>query len=68
MTKIYAKNKSFNGVSASVHFVDGVGETDDQYLIEWFKNHDYKVDEEQKPILDEEETEDEEPKAKRRRN
>lgn len=66
MAKIYAKNKGYNGVSASVPFVDGVGETNDKYLIEWFKNHDYEVDEE--PILDDEEIEDEEVKPKRRRN
>ncbi len=59
MTKIYAKNKNFNGVSASIHFTNGVGETDDKYLIEWFKKHGYEVgekstldDEQQEPTLD----------------
>ncbi len=65
MAKIYAKNKSYNGVSASVNFINGVGETDDKYLIEWFKNHGYTVNEE--PILDDEEIEDEEVKPKRRK-
>lgn len=65
MAKIYTKNKNYNGVSASVNFINGVGETNDKYLIEWFKEHDYEVDE---PLLNEQEIEVEEPKAKHRRN
>lgn len=41
--KIYAPVKDANGVWASVRFVNGVGETDNPHLIEWFKNHGYKV-------------------------
>jgi phage antirepressor YoqD-like protein len=41
--KIYAPNKQANGVYASVMFVDGVGETDNPKLIEWFQSHGYKV-------------------------
>ena len=41
--KIYAPVKDANGVWASVRFVNGVGETDDPRLIEWFKSHGYKV-------------------------
>lgn len=41
--KIYAPVKDTNGVYASVLFVNGVGETDDIHLIEWFRNHGYKV-------------------------
>ena len=49
--KIYAPVKDANGVWASVRFVNGVGETDDPRLIEWFKSHGYKVQiEETKPI------------------
>lgn len=42
--KIYAPNKQANGVYASVMFVDGVGETDNLRLIEWFKTHGYTLE------------------------
>ncbi len=42
--KIYAPNKQANGVYASVLFVDGVGETDNPRLIEWFKTHGYRLE------------------------
>lgn len=42
--KIYAPVKDTNGVYASVRFVNGVGETDNPHLIEWFKNHGYSVE------------------------
>lgn len=41
--KIYAPVKDANGVYASVRFVNGVGETDNPRLIEWFRNHGYRV-------------------------
>jgi len=41
--KIYAPNKDYCGVSATVGFINGVGETDDPDLIVWFKEHGYKV-------------------------
>lgn len=44
--KIYSKNKNYTGVSASVSFCNGRGETDDPYLIEWFRSHGYRVEEE----------------------
>ena len=43
--KIYTPIKDVNGIYASVLFVNGVGETDNLALIEWFKNHGYKVEE-----------------------
>nr|DAZ24647.1 MAG TPA: hypothetical protein [Caudoviricetes sp.] len=43
MAQIIAPNKNYNGESASVTFVKGVGETSDAYLIEWFKEHGYTV-------------------------
>lgn len=43
MAQIIAPNKDYNGESASVTFVKGVGETSDAYLIEWFKEHEYAV-------------------------
>ena len=42
--KIYSPNKEYTGVSASVPFCNGMGETDDPYLIEWFRKHGYKVE------------------------
>ena len=44
--KIYSPNKDYTGVSASVPFCSGAGETEDPHLIEWFKDHGYKVVEE----------------------
>lgn len=43
--KIYAPIKHATGVWCSVHFRNGVGETDNPHLIEWFKSHGYKVEE-----------------------
>lgn len=45
MAKIYAPNKQYNGESASVVFVKGVGETEDAHLLEWFREHGYTVEE-----------------------
>lgn len=47
MAKILSKNKEYDGVSASVSFKDGVGETDNKYLIEWFAEHGYTVEEDE---------------------
>lgn len=50
MAKVYAPLATYNGVSASIHFVDGVGETDNEDLLKWFTDHNYKVvDDEDKP-------------------
>ncbi|MBB6218665.1 hypothetical protein HNQ80_004839 [Anaerosolibacter carboniphilus] len=49
MAKIHAPNKQYSGVSASVTFINGVGETDLPHLIEWFKGHGYEIEEEEKP-------------------
>ena len=43
--RIYAPVKTATGVWCSVHFRNGVGETDNPRLIEWFKSHGYKVEE-----------------------
>lgn len=42
--KIYSPNKEYTGVSASVSFCNGKGETDDPRLIQWFKDHGYDVE------------------------
>lgn len=57
MAKILAPNKSYTGMSASVAFCNGVGETDDKHLIDWFKKHGYEVVEEKEETLPKEETE-----------
>lgn len=41
--KIYAPVEDTNGVRASVRFVNGVGETDNPHLIQWFKQRGYRV-------------------------
>ena len=46
--KIYAPVKDTNGIYASVLFKNGVGETDEPYLIEWFKRNGYRVEDEVK--------------------
>ena len=43
--KIYAPVKDVNGIWASVRFTNGVGETDNPRLIEWFKKNGYRVEE-----------------------
>lgn len=50
--KIYSPNKNYTGISASVPFCGGVGETNDPYLIKWFKDHGYKVEESKEDKLD----------------
>ena len=43
MAKVYAPNKDYNGVTASVPFTNGVGFSSNPYLLDWFKEHGYKV-------------------------
>lgn len=45
MAKIKSPNKDYTGVSASVPFCNGVGETENPNLIQWFKEHGYQVEE-----------------------
>lgn len=47
--KIYSPNEDYTGVSASVAFCKGAGETNDPRLIRWFRQHGYKVAEEKRP-------------------
>ncbi len=42
--KIYAPVKDANGVWASVRFVNGVGETDNPRLIDWFVKNGYSIE------------------------
>lgn len=50
MAKILAPNKYYTGASASVNFVNGIGDTEKPELIDWFKKHGYKVIEKEKTL------------------
>ena len=41
--KIFAPVKDFNGIRNNVRFVNGVGETNNQHIADWFRTHGYKV-------------------------
>ena len=45
MSKIFAPNKQFSGLRAGISFVNGVSETEDEYLKSWFKENGYQVEE-----------------------
>lgn len=45
MVKVYAPNKRYTGIIAGVSFVNGVGETDDNWLMQWFKEKGYTIEE-----------------------
>lgn len=45
MAIIKSPNKDYCGISASVQFVNGVGFTENENLIKWFKEHSYLVEE-----------------------
>ena len=49
--KIHAPNKEYTGVSASVSFCNGVGETDNPNLIRWFREHGYEVVEAEETVV-----------------
>ena len=42
--KVFAPNKQYTGTSASVPFLNGVGETTDLRLLHWFKSHGYELE------------------------
>lgn len=44
MVRIIAPNKGYSGISAGVPFTGGVADTDNPYLIDWFKSHGYIVE------------------------
>lgn len=44
MAKIICPNKQYNGLSASVPFTNGIGETYKPHLIEWFREHGYTIE------------------------
>ena len=45
MAEIFSPNEEYTGISAGVFFCNGKGETDNPHLIEWFKGHGYRVEE-----------------------
>lgn len=47
MAKVYSPNKEYTGISATVFFVRGVGETDNEALLAWFEEKGYTVEREQ---------------------
>lgn len=50
MAKITAPNNKYCGIAAGIIFLNGVGETSDPYLIQWFKEHGYKVEEQKEAV------------------
>ena len=64
--KIYSPVKDYTGVSASVPFCNGVGETDDPHLLEWFKDHGYQVEEQTEEQVEEQTEEQVEEKTGKR--
>lgn len=64
MVKIYAPNNTYNGISANIRFENGIAETDNKYIIGWFKAHGYKVEETKAKT--EETAEQPKPKAKKK--
>lgn len=49
MAIIKTPNNQYNGESATVRFINGMGETNDENLIAWFKGHGYEVIHEAEP-------------------
>lgn len=49
MSKIYAPNKQYTGVSAGVPFSAGVAECANPTRLYWFREHGYRVEEEEIP-------------------
>jgi len=44
MAKVIAPNKQYTGLSATVMFVNGVGETDNENLLQWFEEKGYTIE------------------------
>ncbi|MGE7916320.1 Rho termination factor N-terminal domain-containing protein [Lysinibacillus xylanilyticus] len=44
MAKIYAPNKAYNGITATVRFINGEGNTDNPKLLKWFTKKGYSVE------------------------
>lgn len=48
MAKIQTPVKGYTGIIAGIPFVNGIGETENKWAIQWFKRKGYKVIEEKK--------------------
>lgn len=49
MARITTPVAGFTGVSVGVNFTDGVGETDDEWAIDYFRRHGYGIDVPEEP-------------------
>lgn len=49
MAKIYAPNKQYTGISAGVPFSAGAAECEDATLLNWFREHGYRIEEVKTP-------------------
>ena len=49
--RIYAPVKDFNGWRNNVRFVNGVGETDNPTVIDWFRTHGYRLSGDVQPSM-----------------
>ena len=43
MARIYSKNEKYNGISAGINFVNGVGVSTDSRLLSWFEENGYRI-------------------------
>lgn len=44
MAKVYSPNKKYDGITAGVQFSNGVGETEDKYILSYLKEKGYIVE------------------------
>lgn len=44
MAKVYSPNKKYDGITAGVQFSNGIGETDDKYILGYLSSKGYKVE------------------------
>jgi hypothetical protein len=47
MSKVIAPNTEYSGLSAGVMFVNGIGQTEDPHLLEWFGEKGYLIEADQ---------------------
>jgi len=47
VAKIICPNTDYTGVSATVQFINGVGEASDPHLVAWFRENGYTVEDEE---------------------
>ena len=52
MAIIKTRVPNFNGYRGNVLFVNGVGETNDEAMIEWFKSNGYDVEESNRKVVE----------------